>query len=172
MTSTIALAIILNLTNAGGAPASVVGRAQTEVVRLFRSIDVDVEWSRSSRSIVEDAPHIHVVIAPYESGFLQLRPHTVMGAAIYTDNGTALAYVYYRRVQSEARQYGSSEALVLACAIAHEVAHHLLPGRTHSTLGLMRASWDRDDFNRAERGQLRFSDEEAALIRARVSEGS
>src|SRR5262249_29929731 len=136
------------------------------------SIDVDLEWSRSPRSIAETAPRIHVVVAPYESGFLQWRPHPVLGAAIQTDNGTALAYVYYRRVQSEARQYGSSEALVLACAIAHEVAHLLLPSRTHSTLGLMRARWDRDDFGRAERGQLRFSDEEAALIRARVSEGS
>jgi hypothetical protein len=172
MTSAITLAIILSLTNVGGAPGPVVARAQSEVVRLFQSIDVAVEWSRSLRSSIDNAPRIHVVIAPYESGLLQLRPQTVMGAAIQTDNGTALAYVYYRRVQSEARQYGSSEPLVLACAIAHEVAHLLLPGRTHSTLGLMRACWDRDDFGRAERGQLRFSDEEAALIRARVSEGS
>ena len=56
---------------------------------------------------------------------------------------------------------------MLACAIAHELGHLLLPTAGHSDLGLMRAWWDRDDFGRAERGQLRFSAEEAALLRGR-----
>ena len=33
----------------------------------------------------------------------------------------------------------------------------------------MRACWARDDFDRAEQGQLRFSTEQAALIRARAA---
>jgi len=170
MIQILSLAITLTLTNVSGAPRSTVERAQTEVARLFRAIGVDVAWGR--RSSMTDPAAIHVVLTPFESGFLERRLRPVMGAAIETDGGLAIAYVFYRRVEVEARQYGSSEALVLACAIAHEVAHLLLPGRAHSALGLMRASWDRDDFGRAERGQLRFSDEEAALIRARVTEGS
>ena len=35
----------------------------------------------------------------------------------------------------------------------------------HSSMGLMRPSWDRDDFQRAERGQLRFDSGQASLIR-------
>jgi len=160
------LTILLNVVNVAGAPRSVVARAQDEVVRLYQEIGVDINFSDAAGAV----PAMHVVVAPYESGWLQRRPHTVMGAAIRTEQGLGVAYVFYWRVVGEARQYGSSEALVLACAIAHEVAHLLLPGRDHSAWGLMRACWDRDDFGRAERGQLRFSDEEASLIRASVAD--
>ena len=92
-----------------------------------------------------------------------------MGAALRTEHGTRLAYVFSRQVQMQADHFGVSNTLVLACAIAHEIAHLLLPSGDHSPLGLMRAGWDRDDFGRAERGQLRFTAEEAALLRGRTS---
>jgi hypothetical protein len=111
---------------------------------------------------------IRVVLIPYETGELQRRPRTVMGAAIRTDRGTRIAYVFSRQVEKQAGRYGVSSPLVLACAIAHEIAHLLLPGSDHATVGLMRACWGRDDFGRAERGQLRFSVEEAALLRGRT----
>jgi hypothetical protein len=59
--------------------------------------------------------------------------------------------VFYRQVDTQARLYAVSPAMILASAIAHEVA-----------------CWTRDDFRRAEQGQLRFSTEQAALIRARA----
>ena len=49
--------------------------------------------------------------------------------------------------------------MILASAIAHEVGHLLLPDGRHSPEGLMRACWTRDDFHRANQGQLRFSNE-------------
>jgi hypothetical protein len=58
--------------------------------------------------------------------------------------------------------------MILASAMAHEVAHLLLPDGQHSPDGLMRACWTRDDFYRAEQGQLRFSVEQASQIRARA----
>ena len=112
---------------------------------------------------------IRVILLPYETGELQRRPKAVMGAALRTGQGTRLAYVFPRQVERQADHFGASRTLVLACAIAHEIAHLLLPTGGHSDLGLMRASWDRDDFGRAERGQLRFSAEEAALLRGRTS---
>jgi hypothetical protein len=68
-------------------------------------------------------------------------------------------------VEAEANRYGVSLVLVLACALAHEVGHVLMPDHGHSQEGLMRACWDRDDFNSADRGQLRFIPEQAALMR-------
>ena len=112
---------------------------------------------------------IRVILIPYETGELQRRPKAVMGAALRTEQGTRLAYVFPRQVEAQADHFGASRTLVLACAIAHEIGHLLLPTSRHSDLGLMRASWDRDDFGRAERGQLRFSNEEAALLRGRGS---
>ena len=89
-----------------------------------------------------------------------------MGATVWTEQGTPVVYVFYRRVEVEAQRYAVSIALVLACAFAHEVGHVLMPDGGHSQEGLMRACWNRDDFNSADRGQLRFIPAQVALIRA------
>ena len=171
MVHAIALAVVLHVANAAAVPAPVLAKAQTEVSHLYRDIGVDVEWSPSSSLRGDDPFAIHVILVPYETGDLQQRPQTVMGAALRTDQGTNMAYVFYRRVESEAAQYGVSLAFVLACAIAHEVGHLLLPDgfrSGHSSAGLMRPCWDRDDFLRADRGQLGFLAEQAVLIRGRL----
>ena len=165
----IALAVVLQINNVVDAPRADLERAQQEVTRLYRKIGVDIAWTSS------DAPHaaalraIRVVLVPDEGGDLRHRQTPVMGAAVVTDQGTQIAYVYYRQIESQARQYDVSVTMILASAIAHEVAHLLLPGAQHSPAGLMRACWTRDDFYRAEQGQLLFSTEQASLIRARVA---
>jgi hypothetical protein len=165
----IALAVVLQINNVVGAPGANLERAQQEVTRLYRRIGVDVTW------IASDAPHaaarraIRVVLVADEAGDLRRRQTPVMGSAVVTDQGTQIAYVYYRQIESQARQYDLSVAMILASAIAHEVAHLLLPTAQHSPAGLMRACWARDDFYRAEQGQLLFSTEEASLIRARAA---
>ena len=63
----------------------------------------------------------------------------------------------------------ASTIQVLACAIAHEIGHLLMPGVQHSADGLMRARWGRDDVSRADQGRLRFSAAQVALIRARAA---
>ena len=165
----IALAVVLQINNVVGAPAMNIERAQQEVTRLYRGIGVDVTWVSS------DAPHaaslraIRVVLVPYEGGDLRHRKKPVMGAAVVTDQGTGIAYVFYRQIESQARQYDVSATMILASAISHEVAHLLLPDGQHSPDGLMRACWTRDDFYRAEQGQLRFSTQQASLIRSRAA---
>ena len=80
-----------------------------------------------------------------------------MGAAMRTRDGSAVAYVFYRRVRAEANRYDVSTGLVLACAIAHELGHLLLPAPAHAADGLMRATWSGDEFHRAEQGRLELS---------------
>src|SRR5258707_7956713 len=140
----IALAVVLQINNVVGAPGANLERAQQEVTRLYRRIGVDVTW------IASDAPHaaarraIRVVLVADEAGDLRRRHTPVMGSAVVTDQGTQIAYVYYRQIESQARQYDLSVAMILASAIAHEVAHLLLPSAHHSLAGLMRACWARD----------------------------
>jgi hypothetical protein len=168
MVHAIALSVVLHLSSAAGAPPSIVAAAQTELVRLYRDIGVTIEWSPGEmRGAAPD--RIHVILIPYETGGLQRSARTVLGAAMRTPQGTKVAYVFYRRVEAEAAEYVVSPAFVLACAIAHEVGHLLLPGGLqsggHSSTGLMRPHWNRDDFIRAGRGQLRFDDDQAMQIR-------
>jgi hypothetical protein len=172
MVQLIALVVTLQWSNAATvSPGTLLG-AQTEVARLYRNIGVTVEWSRAgSADVRRDRLSLHVVVVDDEVGELRSRRHPVMGAALRTEYGTGVVYVFSRRVEKEAARYDVSQALVLACAIAHEIGHLLLPDRGHSTTGLMRGVWDREDFERACQGQLRFSAEQATLIRAAVAGG-
>ena len=107
-----------------------------------------------------------MIVLPDETGDLRHTPDTVMGAALRTPSGTRVAYVFYRRVRAEAERYAVSSASVLACAMAHELGHLLLPGRGHSPDGMMRARWSRDEFQRADQGRLRFSSEQIDMLRS------
>ena len=162
MTHLLAAALVLHMSNFSGAPPAVVRQAQEEVTRVYERIGVPLEWDGSTGN----APAIRIVLLPYETGDLRQVQNTVMGAAVRTANGNAVAYVYYRRVQAEAERYEVSTSLVLACAIAHELGHLLLPQRAHAPTGLMRACWSRGEFQRAEQGQLRFLPDDVARIRA------
>jgi hypothetical protein len=88
-----------------------------------------------------------------------------------------VAYVFYDRVQHIAETYINTSrdcaacdldnVIVLAHVMAHEIGHLLLP-YGHSATGLMRANWDAGDLHRAVYRQLKFTPEQAALIRARL----
>ena len=162
MTHILAAALLLHIANYSGAPAAVAQQARIEVTRVYASIGVPLEWDTAADG--DPRPAIRVVLLPYETGDLRGRENTVMGAAVRTAEGNAIAYVFYRRVLAEARRYGVSPGQVLACAIAHEIGHLLLPRRTHAAEGLMRACWSRDEFRRAEQGQLTFLPSEVARI--------
>ena len=154
-----AAALVIQITNVSGAPPAIVQAAQDEVTRLYADIGVPLEWS-------ERQPSIRIILLPYETGDLRLSEKQVMGASVRTAGGSLVAYAFYHRVRDLAHRYDVSTEQVLACAIAHELGHLLLPLRGHSADGLMRACWSRSEFQRAAHGQLRFSADEIAQIRA------
>jgi hypothetical protein len=167
MTYIFAAALALQISNLAGAPPAVVHHAQEEVTRVYADIGVPLEWNGSATDGGESASAIQVVLLPYETGDLRHSDSQVMGAAMRTPSGSAVAYVFYRRVRMEAERYQASTDLVLACAIAHELGHLLLvPMHAHAPAGLMRACWRGDEFRRANQGQLRFLPAEVDRIRA------
>ena len=161
----IAAAVVLQITNLAHAPITDVAQATRGVTRLYGDIGVEVAWAASEPRVPETTA-IRIVLIPFETGELQRSRHAVMGAAMVTPQGTSVAYVFYRQVLAQATDHRASISLVLACAMAHEIGHLLLPDRSHSESGLMRACWRRNDFHLADRSQLRFSNEQAMLIRA------
>jgi hypothetical protein len=170
MSSLLAGALVLQLHNLAGAPPATVNTAASELTRVYDELGVHVDWDRAAGARVDDREIVRVVLLARESGQLRHLSDTVMGAAVRTANDTHIVYVFYERIRAEAERFGASTALVLACAMAHELGHLLMPGRGHSPTGLMRACWGRDDFQRADQGLLHFSREQAALIRAAALE--
>jgi hypothetical protein len=161
------VALVLELHNFAGAAPAIVHDAEREVTRVYQDIGVRVEWEAAAARGAGQAA-LQIILVAHESGLLRRTHDPIMGAATWTPTGTPVVYVFYQRVEAEAARYSVSVAFVLACALAHELGHVLMPERGHSQDGLMRACWNGDDFQRADRGQLRFLPEQVALIRTRV----
>ena len=79
------------------------------------------------------------------------------------------AFVLADRIRDRSSELVVSFQLVLGLAMAHEVAHLLLPYESHSVDGLMRSTWNASDYWKARLGQLLFTDEDAQLMRDRLS---
>src|SRR5471032_2146162 len=119
MSHLFAAALVLQISNFSGAPPVVVHTAQEEVTRVYAEIGVPLAWTEPTGSRADRQPAIRVVLLPYETGDLRRNEKTVMGAAMRTSGGNAIAYVFFRRVEAEADRYKVSAGMVLACAIAH-----------------------------------------------------
>jgi hypothetical protein len=79
------------------------------------------------------------------------------------------AFVLADRIRNRSSELVVSFQLVLGLTMAHEVAHLLLPCESHSVDGLMRSTWNAADYWKARLGHLLFTDEEARLMRDRLS---
>src|SRR5437867_12292388 len=103
MIHVIAIAVVLQMNNVARAPAADIERAQHVVRELYHDIGVDVSWAATPRP----APSrlIRVVLLTDEAGDLRGRPKAVMGAAVTTELGTNVAYVFYRQIEAHAQQH-------------------------------------------------------------------
>jgi hypothetical protein len=182
------LRIILQVHDHANVPLHLVARSKPEVTRIYRSAGIDVMWSDgasraggpdSRRSPRVSGRGFALVVVPREiTDRLAVATNALGGAAGTPEERGRMAYVFYNRVERVARtslntsigreNYDIDTVIVLAHAMAHEVGHLLLP-YGHSATGLMRANWDGQDLRRAVRGQLNFTTDEAAKIRANLS---
>jgi hypothetical protein len=168
MLNIVSIALVLQLHNFAGAAPAIVHNAEREVTRVYEAIGVHVEWDHAAAPRADGQTALQVILLPRESGDFRRTPDAVMAVAMWTPKGTPAVYVFYRRVEAEAARHSVSTAFVLACALAHELGHVLMPEHGHSQEGLMRACWNSDDFHRADQGQLRFLPQQVALIRLRI----
>jgi hypothetical protein len=157
-----------------GVPREWLRQAKDELERIYREIDVAIMWwdpdLPSSRGDQATVPQSLLVIAIRRSSVsLQNKlPDETMGIASGTSvERGRVAYVFYGRTEQFSPLY---RGRLLGHFMAHELGHLLLPQYSHSATGLMRARWNRDDLERAQHGQLRFTPEQASLIRSSASQ--
>src|SRR5262245_14991516 len=153
-----------------GVPREWLRQATNELERIYREIDVAITWwDPTSRGDQANVPQNLLTIAiRRNAASLQQK---LSGDAMGITSGTAVergrvAYVFYGRMEQFTPLYRGK---YLGHFMAHELGHLLLPQSSHSATGLMRAQWNRDDLERAQHGQLRFTPEQASLIRSRAT---
>ena len=151
------LTISLQMTNEARVPAHVLEESQNQVTRIFARAGLTVRWT-------DTAPRFTVHIVPQVLGYGRAGS-PVMGVAI-RDANSAKAQIFFKQVQDFARLHRIDTGSLMACVIAHEIGHLLLPGTAHSPTGLMQAQYDRALVHNAAAGSLTFTDAQAARILA------
>jgi hypothetical protein len=156
--------VFLYLANEAGVSSDIVGDARQEVIRIYAQIGVTVIWAEHATGSPKDPM---VIIIPPITG--EWVGPTSLGLALRGANSSGrVAYVFYDRVQPLARKHQMSDASLLGLVIAHEIGHLLLPYGSHSPSGLMQGEWDEGQFLLARARLLRFTAQQAELIRAHL----
>lgn len=167
-------------------------RAQDQVSATYARIGVRLGWKALIRPAAppggeaggdgsgSDVAAFTVVLLSSEMAARRQSPPRVAGFAPVTrERGGHVAFVIGDRARAIARDARVGVPLVLAGIIAHEIAHLLIPERSHTGGGLMRPQWapaefrgmDRLGFSAADAAAIRESAAGQAFARVRVGDG-
>jgi hypothetical protein len=153
--------------NSGAMPERTLARAQRVASDILSQAGVSLVW-RIARA--EDAVPSQAEIPLH---LLQARPaqlhHDAEGFAVLRRPdaaGDAYAGISLPAVLDTAVSLDAEVPVVLGAALAHEIGHVLLGSGAHSHSGVMSARMSRQEILAAGRGGLRFSAQQASLIRA------
>ncbi len=160
--------IAVQVYNYAQVSSEMLAQAELEAAAIYRAVGVEIVWNNcklpedSQCAEYLDPTHLGVRLLP-DIGAALSDSNLTMGLAVGN-----LASVSFRRVQEEAAEFAVSVDAVLAPTLAHEIGHLLLTGQGHSSSGIMRAHWRREDYERAPRGAFNFTARQAQSIRAEV----
>jgi hypothetical protein len=152
-------------------------QAERRISEIYDSIGVRLDWRAVARPSEIEAGRgrwpddatalVTIVILGAEMGDRLKASNDVAGyAPITREHGGRIAFVFGEKTRTIAEDGGAEQSDVLAGIIAHELAHLLMPERSHSNVGVMRPHWSPVEFRRIVRA--RFSASEGASIRQTV----
>lgn len=143
-------------------------RVQALAAEIYLRAGVTVRWGLDEGM----APDRVLTIVLASSSTLVLPDLAVdaMGVAPTPGDGTrgTIAYVFVDKVRKFAISHRLDVAHVLACAVAHEIGHLLLPPNAHRPDSVMRESWYPALFPPRAPALPGFPPDQARLLRLRA----
>lgn len=85
------------------------------------------------------------------------------------DQSGCVVNVFYSSIEALASEMNAQDTRILAHAMAHEIGHLLLGPNAHSSRGLMRGMWSRDDLRLMGWSYLLFTRGQSDRLRANVA---
>jgi len=152
----------LELRNMTTLSPAVLAEARQALTQIYHAAGIGVQWKTVGADFtvfVMSRPHPGARVSSFALGYVP-SDNTKRGRQ---------AFVLADRVRNRSSELVVSFQLVLGLTMAHEVGHLLLPYGSHSVNGLMRSVWNASDYWKASVGQLLFTDEQALLIRDRLT---
>jgi hypothetical protein len=156
--------------NSANLPQYLLTKAETEADYVFRSADIEVEWSGCENAVAP--PHIlprFVIrlrndVVPRFTGELSLH---AMGRAFVSNGEGYIADVYYPAIQGLSEASEAGPASLIGYTIVHEIGHLLL-GPGHRPQGIMRARWGQEEFLALAQRSLTFDKADRTRLGDRV----
>ena len=153
--------------------------ARRELTEIFEAMRVSTQWQDTTgrENRPSDCVYSLKIFILGPSGEAAARNQLALGfsSANRSDDQRGAAYVIYPRIEKfvrthdNANQRGRRLGQVLAHAIAHEIGHILLSTSTHSQTGIMRASWQDDEYKLMVAGQLGFTAMQTEVMRSKLA---
>src|SRR5687768_12178616 len=152
-------------------PPIIMERGRTIAGRIYRDIGVSLRWLTADsagpadetvpdegarRRFLKSLVRVHLITS------LESLRGEQLGLAVTRTRTTT---IFYRRIEQVCRYRAQDVGAILGHVVAHEIAHLFLPGHGHSPFGLMQRVMD---YERAARGALAFSDDQARFLRAAI----
>ena len=162
---------------------SMLQAAGREATRIFDAADVASHWqlcrSRESASVPDD-PGCESPTSDNEFSLRimqdtprpqpqRLVPDILGYAVISPEHRGVVATVLIQRVIDMAGRSGENISALLGRVMAHEIGHLVLGSNDHARTGLMRAVWKLDGSAAMQEADWRFSKEDSARMRRRVT---
>jgi hypothetical protein len=142
-------------------------RAQELATKIYQEAGVTLRWTVDETT---KADRTLTVILTTSTTAPSGLASDAMGVAPSPGDGTrgTLAYIFIDKVTAFAASHRLAAKDVLACALAHEIGHLLLPLNAHRPDGIMRDRWYPALFPPQAPGVLGFPPEQARLLRLRA----
>jgi hypothetical protein len=136
---------------------------------VFQSAGINVQWVHQEpgyRSLSDErcktgTTHVLVILSRTSP---RKNDERVLAEAAVGGPITA----YYHHIQTSARRHRVDTDVLCGYVLAHEIGHVLLRSREHSNSGLMRSSWDNEDYGSMIARRLHFDSAATAAIRSQL----
>src|SRR5688572_11830147 len=118
--------------------------AKKETEAIYAAAGISLEWSEAAPAADPGAMYLTAYVLSDGRAARFMRdnpdlPQSVLGVA---PHATGRVYLFWDRIIRHASKKSALTQRVLGRVLAHEIGHHLLPSKGHSSTGLMRSSLD------------------------------
>ena len=159
--------VVVRVEDPSGLAGPSLVRAQERATAVYQRAGVTLQWTLEGTTQPDRV--LTIILTTSKAAPARLATDS-MGVALIPGDGSVgtTAYIFMDKVTAFFESKGVLEHHVLACALAHEIGHLLLPPNAHRPDGIMRASWHPVDFPPRAAGILAFPPDQAKLLRLRA----
>jgi hypothetical protein len=171
-----AMAVNISVYDDAGVGPETVASAAEEASKIFGQAGIETHWflCGEGQNLTHASPQCGKAVFPTNLSLRIVRRARGLRAGTfgvaYLSRGERGCYsdIFLEPMQQLQKSFPGGLGNLIGHVSAHEIAHLLLGANSHSVAGLMRGTWQREEWENAEKGRLIFNPSEAAAMNAHI----